>query len=181
MSTAVATLGGGCFWCTDAVFRELAGVVSVEPGFAGGTVLNPSYEDVCTGATGHAEVTQVRFRPAELDYRDLLRIFFTVHDPTTLNRQGGDVGTQYRSLIFYHDETQHAIATEVIREIEAAKIWRRPIVTEVVPFTVFYPAEEYHRDYFVRHPERAYCQAIIAPKVAKFRKHYATRLRPATT
>ncbi len=177
--SALATLGGGCFWCTDAVFRELVGVISVEPGFAGGTVANPSYEEVCTGTTGYAEVTQVRFHPAELDYRDLVRIFFTVHYPTTLNRQGGDVGTQYRSVIFYHDESQHAVANDVIREIEAEKIWRHPIVTAVAPFTVFYPAEEYHRDYFLRHPERAYCRAIIAPKVAKFRTHYASRLRPS--
>ena len=154
-ATETATLGGGCFWCTEAVFTQLRGVVSVFPGYAGGSVPNPSYEDVCTGRTGHAEVVQVDFDPAQLSYSDLLRVFFTVHDPTTRNRQGADVGTQYRSVILYHDAAQKAAAEKVVQEIGAAKLWRGPIVTELAPFTRFYPAEEYHRDYFRRNPEQS--------------------------
>jgi peptide-methionine (S)-S-oxide reductase len=173
----VATLGGGCFWCTEAVFTELEGVESVVPGYAGGSTPNPNYEQVCTGRTGHAEVVQVTFDPSKISYHDLLSIFFTVHDPTTLNRQGADVGTQYRSIVFAHDAAQKAVAEQVIGEIEREKIWKKKVVTEIVSFTVFYPAEEYHRDYFQRNPNGGYCQMVIAPKVAKFRSHYANRLK----
>ncbi|HYA58374.1 MAG TPA: peptide-methionine (S)-S-oxide reductase MsrA [Thermoplasmata archaeon] len=173
----VATLGGGCFWCTEAVFSDLRGVVSVLPGYSGGTLPNPTYEAVCTGRTGHAEVVQVTFDPAQLSYHDLLGIFFTTHDPTTPNRQGHDVGPQYRSVVFAHSPAQRATAEAVVRELEQAGIWRKKIVTEISPFSAFYPAEEYHRDYFRRNPEKAYCQAVIAPKVAKFRQQYQARLR----
>jgi peptide-methionine (S)-S-oxide reductase len=174
---AIATLGGGCFWCTEAVFSELRGVRSVLPGYAGGSVPHPSYEQVCGGDTGHAEVVQVRFDPEVLSFRDLLTVFFTVHDPTTLNRQGADEGTQYRSLILYHDAAQRADAEEVVRWVEHEKLYRGNVVTEIAPFVAFYPAEEYHRDYFRRNPGKGYCQAIIAPKVAKFRKQFVSRLR----
>jgi peptide-methionine (S)-S-oxide reductase len=173
----VATLGGGCFCCTEAVFSDLRGVVEVLPGYSGGHLPHPMYEQVCEGTTGHAEVVQVTFDPRVVSYHDLLSIFFTVHDPTTRNRQGNDVGTQYRSVIFVHTPTQERIAREVIAEVETARIWKGRIVTEIATFEVFYPAEAYHRDYFRRNPERAYCQAIIAPKVAKFRKHFSDRLR----
>jgi len=172
-----ATLAGGCFWCTEAVFSEVVGVRQVDPGYAGGSVPNPSYEDVCTGRTGHAEAVQVTFDPRTVSYHDLLVVFFTTHDPTTRNRQGNDVGTQYRSAVFYHTREQKTTAESVVREIERSGIWRKKIVTEVVPFSVFYPAEAYHREYFQRNPERAYCQAIIAPKVAKFRKEHASLLK----
>ncbi|HEV2316181.1 MAG TPA: peptide-methionine (S)-S-oxide reductase MsrA [Thermoplasmata archaeon] len=175
--TESAVLAGGCFWCTEAVFTELKGVTHVLPGYTGGTVANPSYEEVCTGRTGHAEAVQVDFDPSVITYADLLRIFFTIHDPTTLNRQGNDVGTQYRSAIFYRSAEQRAAAESVEREIAGQKLWRGKIVTELQPFTEFYPAEEYHRDYFRRNPEQGYCQIVIAPKVAKFRKHYFDRLR----
>ncbi len=175
----VATLGGGCFWCTEAVFSELRGVERVEPGYSGGTAVNPTYEQVCTGRTGHAEVVQVTFDPSVLSYHDLLTIFFTVHDPTTLNRQGGDVGTQYRSVVLYHDDQQKATAEEVIRELEDEKLWRKNFVTQLVPFAVFYPAEEYHHDYFRRNPTGGYCQFVVAPKVAKFRAKFSDRLRAA--
>jgi peptide-methionine (S)-S-oxide reductase len=178
-SREVATVGGGCFWCTEAVFTELRGVERVDSGYAGGTTPQPSYEQVCTGRTGHAEVVQVTFDPRVLSYHDLLSIFFTVHDPTTLNRQGADVGTQYRSVVFYHDDRQKAVAEQVIREIEHEKVWGKKIVTEVVPFTAFYPAEEYHRDYFARNTSGGYCQMVIAPKVAKFRSKYSDRLKSA--
>ncbi len=177
----VATLGGGCFWCTEAVFSELRGVESVVPGYAGGTTPSPSYEEVCTGRTGHAEVVQVTFDPKTISYHDLLTIFFTVHDPSTLNRQGADVGTQYRSVVLYHDAAQKATAEQVVQELEKEKIWRKKFVTQIVPFSVFYPAEEYHRDYFRRNPSGGYCQFVIAPKVAKFRSHFADRLRSAPT
>ena len=173
----VATLGGGCFWCTEAVFSQLKGVVSAESGFSGGTVSNPSYEQVCTGETGHAEVVQVTFDPTVISYRELLRIFLTVHDPTALNRQGPDVGTQYRSVIFYHDEDQRNTADEAIKEVDNSKIWGRPIVTQVIPFKAFYKAEEYHQEYFRRNLTQPYCQLVIAPKVSKFRKHYLERLK----
>jgi peptide-methionine (S)-S-oxide reductase len=173
----LVTLGGGCFWCTEAVFSELRGVYEVLPGYAGGTRPNPTYEEVCNGDTGHAEVVQVTFDPHVLALGDLLRIFFTVHDPTTLNRQGNDVGTQYRSVIFYRSPEQRRTAEAAIREVGDLKIWRGRITTELRPFEAFYPAEEYHRDYFRRNPERAYCQAIIAPKVAKFRHQYLARLK----
>lgn len=178
--TETATLAGGCFWCTEAVFSELRGVRQVLPGYAGGTVPHPSYEQVCTGRTGHAEAVQVEFDPAEVSYHDLLVVFFTTHDPTTLNRQGNDVGTQYRSAVFYHGPEQKATVEQVLGEIESAGVWRRKIVTELVPFQEFFPAEEYHRQYFRRNPEKGYCQAIIAPKVAKFRKEHAARLRLAS-
>jgi peptide-methionine (S)-S-oxide reductase len=172
-------LGGGCFWCTEAVFSDLRGVTGVLPGYAGGTVRDPTYEAVCTGRTGHAEVVEIVFNPSSVSLHDVLVIFFTTHDPTTPDRQGNDVGTQYRSVVFYRTPEQKATAESVIRELEAARVWKRPVVTEVVPFTTFYPAEEYHRNYFRRNPERAYCQAIIAPKVAKFRKEHAAQLRTA--
>lgn len=176
-NTEVATLAGGCFWCLEAAFQDLLGVERVVSGYAGGHVANPSYELVCTGTTGHAEVVQVTFDPAALSYRELLEIFFTIHDPTTLNRQGGDVGTQYRSAIFYHDDTQRAAAAAVIAELTAAALWDDPIVTEVTPLTAFYPAEEYHRDYYRRNPEQAYCRVVIAPKVAKLRERYRDKLK----
>jgi len=170
-------LGGGCFWCTEAVFSDLNGVSRVLPGYSGGTVPNPSYEQVCTGTTGHAEVVEVVFDPSVVSRHDLLVIFFTTHDPTTPGRQGNDVGPQYRSVVFYRSPEQKAAAEAVVRELEAGKVWKRPVVTEIVPFAAFYPAEEYHRNYFRRNPERAYCQAIVAPKVAKFRKEHAAQLR----
>ncbi|MCI4351154.1 MAG: peptide-methionine (S)-S-oxide reductase MsrA [Thermoplasmata archaeon] len=173
----VATLAGGCFWCLEAVYTELGGVERVDSGYAGGVVPNPSYEDVCTGQTGHAEVVQVTFDPAKISYRQLLEIFFTIHDPTTLNQQGADVGTQYRSAIFYHDERQHREAESVVREITDAGLWRGRIVTEIAPLAAFYPAEEYHRDYFKRNPTAGYCRAVIAPKVAKFRAKFTPQLR----
>ncbi|QYJ15897.1 Peptide methionine sulfoxide reductase MsrA 2 [Rubrobacter xylanophilus DSM 9941] len=172
-----ATLGGGCFWCVEAVFDELRGVERVEPGYSGGHVENPTYEQVCTGRTGHAEVVRVWFDPRQISYRELLEVFFAVHDPTTKDRQGPDVGPQYRSVIFYHDEEQRRTAEEVISELEARGVWERPIVTEVAPLTAFYPAEDYHRDYFRRNPGQPYCQVVIAPKVAKFRKEYLQRLK----
>ena len=175
-----ATFAGGCFWCTEAVFSDLKGVIRVLPGYAGGSAPNPSYEQVCTGTTGHAEAIEVVFDPRVIGYRDLLRIFFTTHDPTTLNRQGNDVGTQYRSAVFYHDAGQKAAAEEVVQELVDAGVWKKKkIVTEIVPFTNFYPAEEDHRNYFRRNPEKGYCQIVIAPKVAKFRHQYADRLRTA--
>ena len=171
-----ATLAGGCFWCLEAVYTELKGVEKVVSGYSGGHVANPSYQAVCTGATGHAEVVQITFEPNLVSYRDLLRVFFTIHDPTTLNRQGADVGTQYRSAIFYHDLEQKGIAEEMIAEIEASGIWSGPLVTQVEPLQAFYPAEAYHQDYFKRNPYAGYCQVVIAPKVAKFRKLYLERL-----
>ena len=171
------TLGGGCFWCTEAVFVELKGVESVTSGYSGGKVPHPSYEMVCTGTTGHAESSQIVYDPSVLPTKDLLSIFFTVHDPTTLNRQGNDVGTQYRSVIFYRNERQKTTAQQVIKEITAKKVWPGKIVTEVTPFKAFYPAESYHQDYFARNPDQAYCQVVIAPKVAKLRAHYLSRLK----
>jgi peptide-methionine (S)-S-oxide reductase len=173
----VATLGGGCFWCLEAVFDELRGVTDVVSGYSGGQVENPTYEQVCGGHTGHAEVVHVTFDPEEISFRDLLGVFFTIHDPTTLNRQGADVGTQYRSVIFYHSPEQQRVAEEVIRELEAERLWDGPIVTQVVPFTRFYPAEAYHQDYFARNPGQGYCQVVVGPKVAKFRKHFFDRLK----
>ena len=172
-----ATLGGGCFWCLEAVYVELRGVSKVVSGYAGGSVRNPSYRQVCGGNTGHAEVVQITFDPRVVSYRQLLEVFFTIHDPTTLNRQGADVGTQYRSVVFYHDEEQRQAATEVIGEITAAKLWSNPIVTQTAPLDVFYPAEEYHQDYFANNPMQPYCQVVVAPKVAKFRKQYFEKLR----
>ena len=173
----VGTLGGGCFWCLDSVFRDLRGVERVECGYAGGSAMNPTYEDVCTGLTGHAEVVRVAFDPEVVPYEDLLRVFFSIHDPTMLNRQGHDVGTQYRSIILYHTPEQRAAAEHVIHEIGASKLWDDPIVTQVVPLKAFCVAEEVHQDYFARNPEKGYCRAVIAPKVAKFRKEWRDRLR----
>jgi peptide-methionine (S)-S-oxide reductase len=173
----LATLGGGCFWCIEAVFVELKGVAKVESGYAGGTVKNPTYRDVCSGLTGHAEVTQITFDPSVVSFKEILQVFFTVHDPTTLNRQGADVGTQYRSVIFYHDEEQKEMARQVIAEINAAKIWSNPIVTEVAPYTEFYKAEGYHQNYYANNPGQPYCQVVIAPKVVKFRKQFRNRLK----
>ena len=174
--TETATLAGGCFWCLEAAFSELRGVKQVVSGYAGGR--GPaSYEEVCTGTTGHAEVTQVTFDPDEISYRDLLDVFFTIHDPTTLNRQGADVGTQYRSAIFHHSPEQRRVAETAIAELTASKVWGDPIVTEVVPLTTFHPAEAYHQRYFERNPNQPYCRAVIAPKVAKLRKQHFERLR----
>ena len=175
MASEVATLAGGCFWCLEAVYQEVRGVEKVESGYAGGSAPNPTYRDVCMGDTGHAEVVQVAFDPAVITYRDILDIFFAIHDPTTLNRQGADVGTQYRSAIFYHSSEQKETAERAIVELNGASIWDRPIVTEVVPLTAFFPAEEYHQEYFRLNPAQPYCQAVVAPKVAKFRKEFASR------
>ena len=174
-----ATLGGGCFWCLEAVFKELRGVVSVASGYAGGHVENPSYEAVCGKKTGHAEVVRVVFDPAELSYADLLRVFFTIHDPTTKDRQGNDVGPQYRSIIFAHSAAQDATAREVMAEVAAAGIYDDPIVTELVPEAPFWPAEPEHHDYFARNPWSGYCRAVVAPKVVKFRKIFADRVKRA--
>jgi peptide-methionine (S)-S-oxide reductase len=173
----VATLGGGCFWCTEAIFDQLRGIEKVESGYSGGSVPNPSYEDVCTGTTGHAESIQITFNPKQASFKEILQIFFTTHDPTTLNRQGHDVGTQYRSVIFYHNPEQEAVAKEVIKETNAAKIWKNPIVTQVVPFKTFYKAEDYHQEYFKNNERQPYCQVVIAPKVAKLREHYREKLK----
>ena len=173
----VTTLAGGCFWCLEAVFQQLKGVEKVESGYAGGTVPNPSYEAVCTGTTGHAEVVQVTFDPDVISFGDLLEVFFTIHDPTTVDRQGPDVGTQYRSAIFYHTSQQQATAEHVIRALEAEKLWDDPIVTNVQPLDTFSPAEAYHRDYYARNPNQAYCSAVIAPKVAKARKVFLEKLK----
>ena len=175
--TEVATLAGGCFWCLEAIFKEVDGVESVTPGYTGGTTVNPTYQEVCTNATGHAEAVQLTFNPDKISYREILQIFFSVHDPTTLNRQGGDVGIQYRSAIFYHSGQQRAIAEAVIKELGEAHLWKKPIVTQVVPLQEFYPAEDYHREYFSRHPEQSYCQVVISRKVGKFRKQWGKRLR----
>ena len=172
-----ATLAGGCFWCLEAVYEQLKGVEKVESGYSGGMVPNPSYRQVTTGATGHAEVVQITFDPAIISFRDLLEVFFTIHDPTTLNRQGADVGTQYRSAIFYHDEEQNAVAEQVIREITQAGVWDKPIVTEVTPFDAFYKAEDYHQEYYRNNTYQPYCQVVIAPKVAKFRQKYLDKLK----
>lgn len=173
----LATLGGGCFWCIEPVFDELEGVEDVVSGYSGGDRRNPTYEQVCSGATGHAEVVQIRFDPARISYRELLQVFFTVHDPTQLNRQGNDVGTQYRSVIFYHSPEQQRTAEAVIEELTAARLWPRPIVTELSPFKAFYPAEDYHQEYFRHNPQQPYCQIVVAPKVAKFRQQFADRLK----
>jgi peptide-methionine (S)-S-oxide reductase len=180
MTTATAVIGGGCFWCTEAVFLELEGVLAVKSGYAGGSVVNPTYEQVCTGRTGHAEVIRITYDPVVISYADLLRVFFATHDPTTLNRQGNDVGTQYRSAIFTETEEQTRIAREVMAEIEARGIWGRPLVTTIEPLTAFYPAEAYHDDYFARNPNAGYCRVIVAPKVAKVRKEFTDRLRRKT-
>ncbi len=175
--TEVATLAGGCFWCLEAVYDELQGVESVESGYSGGTVVNPTYRQVVTGTTGHAEVVRVTFDPEVVSFREILQVFFTIHDPTTLNRQGADVGPQYRSAIFYHDEEQRQVAEEVTSELEAEGVWEDPIVTEVTPFEAFYMAEDYHQEYYLNNPYQPYCQVVVSPKVAKFRKQYLERLK----
>lgn len=176
---ATATFGGGCFWCTEAVFLDLQGVTAVVSGYAGGHVDDPTYEQVCTGKTGHAEVIQVTYDPARIAYEDLLRVFFATHDPTTRDRQGNDVGPQYRSVVFYHDEAQRAAAEQVMAEIRAEGIWPAPLVTELKPAPRFWPAEAYHQNYFARNPFQPYCRVVIAPKVAKFRSGTLARLREA--
>jgi len=177
----VALFGGGCFWCLDAVFRELKGVTTVESGYAGGKTANPNYEDICTGRTGHAEVVRITFDPSLLSFRDLLTVFFTIHDPTTVNRQGNDVGTQYRSVVFCQTAEQRATTQAVIAMLNTEKLWSAPIVTEIVAETAenatFYPAETYHQDYFEQNTSQPYCMIVVAPKVAKFRKAFAERLK----
>lgn len=173
----LATLGGGCFWCLDAALIEVDGVESVVSGYSGGETSEPSYEEVCSGRTGHAEVVQVAFDPETIPYRDVLSLFFAIHDPTTLNRQGADVGTQYRSVIFYHDDVQKSVAEQLITELSSAGLWQNPIVTEVASFDAFFPAEDYHQGYYSRNDQQPYCQVVITPKLAKFRKKYAARLK----
>jgi peptide-methionine (S)-S-oxide reductase len=179
MAIETATLGGGCFWCTEAVYRDMLGVTAVQSGYAGGSNANPTYEQVCTGRTGHAEVVEVQFDPAEISYADILRVFFTIHDPTTLNRQGADAGTQYRSVIFTHSESQAATARAVMEEVTAAGIYRGKLVTELSPAPAFYRAEPEHDAYYERNPNAGYCRAVVGPKVAKFRKSFAERVRSA--
>ncbi len=173
----VATLGGGCFWCTEAAFNELRGILKVESGYSGGHVKDPSYSEVCSGDTGHAEVVQITFDPKSISFKEILQVFFTVHDPTTLNRQGADEGEQYRSIILYHDAEQRRIAEETIKELGAAKLWRNPIVTQLVPFEQFFKAEDYHQEYFRRNSRAPYCQVVIAPKIMKLREHYREKLK----
>jgi peptide-methionine (S)-S-oxide reductase len=175
MATEIATLGGGCFWCTEAVFQQLKGVQAVESGYTGGQVVNPTYEQVCEGTTGHAEVVRLTFDPSIVSFREILEVFFTIHDPTTLNRQGNDVGTQYRSVIYYHSPQQQETAKQVISEM--ANVWDAPIVTELSAADTFYKAESYHQNYFRQNPMQGYCAFIVAPKVAKFRKTFSDRIR----
>ena len=177
MDREVATLGGGCFWCLEAVFDALQGVEDVVSGYSGGARANPTYREVCTGTTGHAEVVQITFDPKRVSFKEILEVFFAMHDPTTLNQQGADVGTQYRSAIFYHSPEQKAIAEQTIQELDAARVWGKPVVTEVAPLTAFYPAEDYHQEYFGRNGQQPYCRVVIAPKMTKFRQHYASRLK----
>lgn len=172
-----ATLAGGCFWCLEAVFQQLRGVEKVESGYSGGHQARPTYQMVCSGTTGHAEVVQITYDPDVISFRELLEVFFTIHDPTTLNRQGGDVGTQYRSAIYYHDAAQKQAAEALMAELTASKLYDDPIVTELAPLSVFHPAEEYHRDYFRRNPNQGYCAAVIAPKVSKARKMFLEKLK----
>jgi len=173
----VATLAGGCFWCVEAIFMEVDGVEDVISGYTGGATNNPTYQEVCSDSTGHAEAVQVVFNPTKISYREILQIFFSVHDPTTLNKQGADVGKQYRSAIFYHNNRQRALAEALIRELNEAHLWEKPIVTQIAPLDKFYPAEDYHRKYFSRHPEQSYCQAVISPKISRFRKQWTKRLK----
>ena len=175
--TELATLAGGCFWCMEAVFDDLNGVLSVESGYTGGHIPNPTYRQVGSEVTGHAEAVQISYDPSVISYKDILNIFFSVHDPTTLNRQGNDVGTSYRSAIFYHNDEQKAAAQEVIRKLTAQQLWSDPIVTEVTKFDKFYIAEDYHQEYFANNPDQPYCRVVVAPKVAKFRKQYYDRLK----
>ena len=173
----IATLGGGCFWCLEPIFKDLPGVEEVVVGYSGGMVPNPSYEQVCAGKTGHAEVVQISFDPGVISFTEILEAFFNMHDPTTPNRQGGDVGPQYRSILFYHSQEQRENAERVIGDLNASGTWKAPIVTEVVPFKEFYKAEAYHQNYFAKNPRQAYCQVVIAPKVEKFQKQYSPRLK----
>lgn len=175
--TEVATLAGGCFWCLEAVFEQLQGVMQVVSGYTGGNIPNPSYEQVCTGNTGHAEAVQITFDPGAISFRELLEVFFSTHDPTTLNRQGADVGTQYRSAVFYYTPVQKAEVELMIKELSSSGVWKQPIVTEVKPFAAFYPAEEYHQKYYRKNPEQAYCQVVINPKLARLRQKFAFRLK----
>ena len=172
-----ATLAGGCFWCLDGAYRDLRGVIAVESGYAGGQTIDPTYEQVCTGTTGHAEVVRITYDPNEITFRDLLEVFFSIHDPTTLNRQGADVGTQYRSGIFCHDETQQEIAEAFVAELEADRVFEDPIVTEIAPLAGYYSGEGYHQDYYRQNPGQGYCQVVVAPKLAKFRAKYASMLK----
>lgn len=177
MPLETATLAGGCFWCLEAVYDQLKGVQDVVSGYAGGHVQNPTYQQVCTGNTGHAEVVQVKYDPEMITFQDLLDVFFTIHDPTTLNRQGNDIGTQYRSAIYYHTPEQKEIAEATIANVNASDVWQNPVVTEVTPIDTFYPAEDYHQEYFENNPNQGYCTVVIAPKVAKFRKQHLERLK----
>jgi len=176
-SLEVATLAGGCFWCLEAIFREVDGVENVVSGYTGGTTVNPTYERVCSGITGHAEAVQVSFDSSRVSYREILNIFFSIHDPTTMNRQGADVGTQYRSAIFYNSDQQKTIADELITELNKAQLWKKPIVTQIIPLYTFYPAEDYHQGYFAEHLEQGYCQTVISPKLNKFRQQWLKRLK----
>jgi peptide-methionine (S)-S-oxide reductase len=176
-SKEVATLAGGCFWCTEAIFSAIRGVEKVDPGYSGGALLNPTYEQVSTGTTGHAEAVQITFNPTIISFKEILEIFFATHDPTTVNRQGPDVGPQYRSAILYHNEEQKATAERVIEELNKAEIWEAPIATHVELFKAFYPAEDYHKDYYKRHPDQPYCQQIITPKLAKFQQRFIAKLK----
>ncbi|MBI3605909.1 MAG: peptide-methionine (S)-S-oxide reductase MsrA [Nitrospirae bacterium] len=172
-----ATLGGGCFWCLDPIFASLKGIEQVESGYTGGKIPNPTYQQVCHGTTGHAEVVQLTFNPKIISFKEILEIFFAIHNPTTLNRQGADTGTQYRSAIFYHTDEQKKISEEVFKEINSARIWTAPLVTEITPLTTFYRAEDYHQEYFKNNPAQPYCLAVISPKMAKFSKHYLSKLK----
>jgi peptide-methionine (S)-S-oxide reductase len=172
-----AILGGGCFWCLEAVFDDLTGVIGVESGYSGGSVIAPSYQEVCTGASGHAEVVRVNFDPGIISYREILQVFFAIHDPTSLNQQGSDIGTQYRSLIIYRDEEQKWTAEQVMHEIEKEEIWDKPLVTQLEPYETFYIAEEYHQEFYKKNPYQGYCQMVVAPKVAEFRHKYVARLK----
>jgi len=173
----IATLAGGCFWCLEAIFSELRGVEKVVSGYSGGIVSNPSYQEVCTGTTGHAEAIQITFDPQIITFKELLEVFFTIHDPTTLNRQGADVGTQYRSAVFFHTPEQEAVVRETITEMKSEKIWVTPIVTEITSFKELFPAEKYHQDYFLHNPDQTYCRVVIEPKVARLRKQFLAKLK----
>ncbi len=175
MNRELATLGGGCFWCLEPIFKDLKGVEQTVVGYSGGAVPHPTYEWVCTGTTGHADVVQITFDPGKISFKQVLEVFFSIHDPTTPNRQGADVGPQYRSVIFYHDQEQKEIAERMIQELKAAGIWNAPVVTEVLSFKAFYKAEDYHQDYFFKNPEQPYCRVVIAPKVEKFRSHHSSK------
>ncbi len=177
MNTKIATLGSGCFWCSEAIFSRLEGIENVEPGFSGGHLKNPSYKEVVTGETGHAEVAQITYNPDIISFSTLLEVFWKTHDPTTLNRQGGDVGTQYRSVIFFHDDEQESLAKEYMAALNSEKIWDNPIITEIAPFEKFYPAEDYHSDYYKNNPTNSYCNFVVTPKVEKFEKVFKDRLK----